>query len=234
MSCMRGTIVLAAIAALALPAGASIVIDRFEQGYFRAEFVGTGARTNLATGLDRSRCFAGHRNTTSVVNFNPFGYRTSVEVGLGEVGVTTPGPTDLSTELRMGYGAGFFEPMDLDLSAFSDSGRLFELDLVTHPPELFAQVWSIRLEDGLGRITANHQFGTIPGGIGFRRDGFVGNPAFDWSDVDGLIFRQDWNAQNTAPFSYWTTEIRAVPEPYAMLALGALALAGAARARRRA
>lgn len=234
---MRGTLAAAAVAAFAGGASAfePILIDTFDGGYFRAEITGEGSRDNLAFGLDRSRVYAGHRNTTYIVSGNPFGYTTSVEVGRGEARVTTPGPNDLSTTLGVAYGTGYFAPMDLDLSAFQNVGRLIEIDLATDPPDLFAEVWSINLRDGAGRAVSNGRWGGMVGGIQFRRDGFVGNPAFDWSDVDEFAFVQSWNRQNSAPLSYWATEIRVVPEPSGLVAggLGMLALVRAGRRTRR-
>lgn len=206
-----------------------IVIDTFEQGYHKATIVGQGNKTNTATGLDRDKVFAGHRQTNYVVNSNPFGYTTTFEVGLGEARVTTPGPNDLSTELYIEYGD--FEPMNLDLLWFQGVGTLFEIDLGTDPPDLFAEVWSIGLTDGRGRGVVDSRFGARQGGIEFRKDGFIGNPAFDWSDVDKLYFRQSWNSTRTAPLVYWATEIRAVPEPSTCAILAAL-LGAAARRRR--
>lgn len=219
-----------ALAALPVAGQAFIVIDTFEGGYHKATVTGEGNRSNTATGLDRKKVFAGHRQTNYVVNSNPDNYTTTFEVGLGEALVTTPGPRDISTELYIDYGD--FEPMNLDLFWFQGVGRLFEVDLVTDPPDLFAEVWSLQLTDGRGRGVINSRFGTRPGGIEFRRDGFVGNPDFDWSDVDKLSFRQSWNRSNTAPLVYWATEIRAVPEPSAVLLLAAAVSAAASRRRR--
>jgi hypothetical protein len=227
---MIRTLSLLALAVLAASGFAQpIVIDTFEQGYHLATITGQGNKSNLATGLDRNEVFAGHRQTNYVVSGNPFGYTTTFEVGLGEARVTTPGPNDLSTELYLEYGD--FEPMNFDLSWFQGDGPLFEVDLGTDPPDLFAEVWSINVTDGQGRSTRNGQFGTIEGGIQFRKDGFVGNPNFDWSDVDKLTFRQKWNAQNTAPLAYWATEMRAVPEPSTVALLAASLVAAAKRFR---
>lgn len=64
-------------------------------------------------------------------------YVSTFEVDLGEARVTTPGPRDMSTEVVIGYGTGFSEPMDLDLPGFPGPERLFESDLVTDPSDLF-------------------------------------------------------------------------------------------------
>ena len=230
---MKRTILLVGLALVAPVAQAFIVIDTFEQGYHKATIIGEGGRTNLATGLDRDKVFAGHRFTFYTVNGNPFGYTTTFEVGLGEARVTTPGPNDLSTELEFGYGKNFHAPLDLDLSWFQGPGELFEIDLATDPPNLFAEVWSINVKDGQGRSSTNSRPGLRAGGIDFRKDGFVGNPNIDWSDIQTMSFRQSWNRQNTAPLSYWATEFRAVPEPGTGVILLAAALGAAARRRLR-
>jgi hypothetical protein len=205
---------LLALAALSVPAQAFIVIDTFEQGYHLATITGEGNKTNTATGLDRDKVFAGHRRTNYTVNGNPFGYTTTFEVGLGEARVTTPGPNDLSTELQISYGTGYSEPMNLDLSWYQGDGRVFEIDLDTDPNALFAEIWSVRLMDGQGRRVNSSTFGTRDGGIYFARGGFFGDvTTFNWADVDEFQFRQGWNRTRTAPLVYWTTEIRAVPEP---------------------
>jgi len=208
------------VAASALTSRAALVIDTFEQGYFKATITGEGGKDHLATGLDRAKCFAGHRNTYYAVNSNPLLYTTTFEVGLGEARVSTPGPQDLSTETYYSYGTGFFEPMNMDISALPT----IEVDLGTDPPDLFAEVWDVRVSDGTGHSAHNSAFGTRPGGILFLRAGFVGGQNVDWSDIDELVFRQRWNRQNTAPLNYWATEIRAVPEPGAALMLGFLAI----------
>lgn len=69
----------------------------------------------------------------------------------------------------------------------------------------------MNLKDGMGRSVTNGQFRTIPGGIHFRKGGFVGNRAFDWADVQTLFYRQRWSLTSTAPLAYWATEFRAVP-----------------------
>jgi hypothetical protein len=226
---MTRALSLLALAALGVQAKAFIVIDTFEQGYHLATITGRGNQVNVAIGLDRDKVFAGHRRTNYIANpeVGQEDYVSTFEVGLGEARVTTPGPRDMSTELYIEYGD--HEPMNLDLSWFQGDGRLFEIDLETRPRDLFAQVWSIRLSDSLGRTQVNSRPGLRDGGIFFRKDGFVGNPAMDWSDIDYFSFRQDWNAQNTAPLTYWATEFRAVPEPTSLAALATAIGAAAIR-----
>jgi hypothetical protein len=218
---------LLALAALAVPAQAFIVIDTFEQGYHLATITGEGNRDNFVTGLDRDKVYAGHRYTNYTVNGNPFGYTTTFEVGLGEARVVTPGPNDLSTELDIAYGTGFGQFMRLDLSWFQGVGPMLEIDLGTRPRDLFAEVWSVYFSDGQGRSIINSRPGLRDGGIFFRKDGFVGNPAFDWSDVQTLRFRQSWNRTRTAPLEYWATEMRVVPEPATVLVFLAAAVTAA-------
>jgi hypothetical protein len=88
--------------------------------------------------------------------------------------------------------------MNLDPSSFQSPGRLFEVDLGTVPTDIFAQVWSLRVADGLGKSEVIEQFGTGPVDLEFRRDGFVGS-SIDWSDIDELAFRQEGSAAGTAP-----------------------------------
>ena len=227
---IRGIVILG-LAAFAGTSQASIIIDTFEQGYHKATITGEGNRDHLATGLDRNKVFAGHRLTDYIVDGNPYGYTTTFEVGLGEARVTTPGPRDLGTELLIQYGD--FEPMNLNLAVFPGPGRLFEIDLGSDPPDLFAHIWQLRVRDGQGRTQINSRPGLRQGGIEFRRDGFVGVPDIDWSDIDYLSFRQEWYISDTAPLVYWATEMRAVPEPASLVVAGSLIVAVSFRRNRR-
>ena len=222
----------ASLASIMTIACSQILIDDFEVGNLHVEITGTGNQVTQQINLDRDHVFAGERWTNYTVNSNPFGYTTSFDIDRGEARVTTPGPNDLSTELEFAYG--LWQPMNLDLSWFQGQGRLFQIHLATNPRDLFAEVWDIFLTDGQGRATRNGQFGTIDGGIEFRKDGFVGNPDFDWADIDYFEFKHRYNRQNTAPLSYSTYGIWAVPEPGSAISYSLVAMFVVARARKRA
>lgn len=220
---LRQLCTFAVFTVLAPFASAFLMIDDFTVGVYHTSITGTGDRDNVSQNLDSGHCLARERGTHWTVGFDPYGYTSFLDIGGHGAKVTTPGPNDLGTELLITYGR--IHPFNLDLSQYTSPGTLFEIDLATSPPDLFAEVWSVTMIDGDARIVRNSQFGTRSGGIEFRRDGFVGDSDFDWSDIDYWQFRQNWNAVNTAPLSYWTTEIRAVPEPgTALTAVGALAL----------
>ena len=231
MSCFqRGCLVVVGSIVLASVSSAYVLIDDFTGGYFKATITGQGNQDNLATELDTNHVFAGHRNTDYIANanVNQMNYVSTFEVGLGEARVITPGPTDMSTELYINYGTGYFEPMNMDV--FGDDR--FEVDLETEPAHHFAEVWSIRVVDGHGKTATCRQPGLTDTGIRFLKQNFVGQTV-DWSDIDELSFRQSWNAQGTAPLAYWATEIRSVPEPIVWPTLLGLVAIGARGRKRR-
>ena len=203
-------------------AQAYILIDDFTVGEYHTSITGTGNRDNLSINLDKAHCFAGERGTNYTVSNNPFGYTTFFDIAGHQAKVTTPGPEDLSTQLTVSYGQ--LHQMNLDISGEIGSlpggrGKLFEIDLGMTPPNLFARVWSVYMIDGAGRVNSNETFGTRIGGIQFNREGFFGDADFNWSDIDYFIFRQNWSNGDTSPLTYWTSEIRVVPEPSVMTAV---------------
>lgn len=205
-----------------------IKIDDFVGGYHLDTITGTGSSDFFADGLDKAHTLAGHRQTGYTVSSNPFGYTTTFEVGLAEARVTTPGPNDLSTELRISYGTFPHSALNMDLTV----DTTFEIDLDTSPDGLAAEVWSVRVIDGSGRSSTNSRPGAISGGINFLRSGFSGNPNIDWSDIDFFEFRQSWSRAGSAPLVYWTTEIRAVPEPNIILVMSVFGIGFLGRKKR--
>lgn len=205
---IRSVACLSAFTILASFSQAYILIDDFTVGDYSKTFTTTGSDFHIAEGLDKSHTAWGDRQTWFFVHNNPLHREVTLNVGSGELSVSTlPGLADgLHTQLDTEYGRGA-SPTTVDFSMETE----FWIDLnVKNPNGRFADLWTMYARDSKGVTGTNDGWLSRQGGLRFRKSGFVGNP--DWSSIQYLEFSQRFSSPGY-PEAYTVTKIYTLPEP---------------------
>lgn len=207
---MRGTLALAALLALASSARAELVLDDFTEDGFTHRLTQRHSFLWEQSGLDRAHSAWGFRGSATQINSNPQGRELEIHVGGGEQAFRTDGPIAWFHQLRLGN-----RETEVDLSGQTR----INVDYFTQwPPNMFADNWDILVADADFRTASNGGWYLRPEGIYFEISEF--SRPVDWSRITLIQFTQNWDSFPN-PLTYAVTRIYAVPEPSALLAVGA-------------
>lgn len=225
MKIYKGLLVLSAVSA-AVASQALIVIDDFSTG-------AVNMTTNGATmySFQNGSMVGGDRFTELNVSGNQFGLQYAVDTTTGLLSVSSQPGVDGNTKLGYGYldtgtGAGF-DNMSFD---FSGESR-FEIDVFSNdlPATITIALRNSVFNGGtILMVTKNVAGGMVntPQTITWDFTEFGG---FPFNDVDQILV----DIETAESGDITLDEIRAVPEPGTMIALGAGAALLASRRRRK-
>ncbi len=216
---LRGTLPLAALAALAPTARADLVIDDFSQGDFSRVFQGTsGQGEGIEQGLDGAHTLGGSRSWGFEWGGNLRGQDITVANGGGSFAVSwgQGGDPNIGSTLSLAYG--HVVPMVVDLSWMTS----IEVSRHSDPLNINGTGYSVSLLDVNTRGAGDNQWRQRANeGIGFNRQDFQVEQGFDWTRVKFIQFDQEYDSTTSMIHGYYTDELRVVPEPVQLAGFGA-------------
>lgn len=217
---MRASVAFAA-ATLTAAAQAFTVIDNFNSGDVNFSInAGTAASAQAGTMVGGSRLI--NLGTQS----NPFGRQITATVVNGNLSFSSQALFDGFGSAAYGFTGDPNSPTfaDLNLNLSADNAFEFDVLLNDQPADLTVSLRSASQNGGLFTDAVS----IIPNGSGPYTVNFAAFGAFDFSDVDQIVFEIDGGTANDITLA----EFRAVPEPATLGALAAGALLAAARKKR--